>query len=313
MRIVVEKRCRMSLHATFSRRLIARSFIASLAAGCAPAKQVPRLNDHRVLRLQALEASANGRLGVCVIDCATGATYGWRKHDRFSHCSSFKMSLAAMLLAQSEKGIVDLNERLYWTRADLLGVSPITEENVDAGLSVAELAKATLVTSDNAAANVLMRRFGGPNAVTQFWRSIGDQVSRLDRYEPELNEPSADEGLDTTTPHAIAKTTMALVEGNALSPTNRALLKSWMIEVRTGARRIRAGFPFDWVSGDKTGTGISAQKHTYVDIAFGGPRGRAPLIISAYFEPKILAEPMDPVSLATLAEVGRIAALGIGA
>lgn len=297
---------------TFVRRQIALGLTANLVAGCGPTKQIPRLNDDRVVRLRALEASANGRLGVYVIDCANGTSYGWREHERFSHCSSFKMSLAAMLLAQSEKGLVDLDERLFWTRSDLMGVSPVTEENVDTGLSVKDLAKATLVTSDNAAANVLMKRFGGPSAVTQFWRSLDDQVSRLDRYEPELNEPSDGESLDTTTPNAIARTTMALVEGNALSLRNRTLLKSWMREVQTGARRIRAGFPFDWVSGDKTGTGISPRKHTYVDIAFGGPSGREPLIISAFFEPKILAEPMDPVSLATLAEVGRIAALGIG-
>jgi beta-lactamase class A len=96
--------------------------------------------------------------------------------------------------------------------------------------------------------------------------------------------------------------------GEHLSPRSRSTLSAWMREVTSGRERIRAGLPASWVSGDKTGTGIGAQRHTYVDLAFGGPPGATPLIIAAYFEPERLVEPMDPVSLAALADVGRIAA-----
>jgi beta-lactamase class A len=109
----------------------------------------------------------------------------------------------------------------------------------------------------------------------------------------------------------MAMTTAALVHGDALNPASRGKLKAWMTEVQTGTQRIRAGLPKDWQSGDKTGTGIGKTKHTYVDIAFGGPAGRAPLIITAYFEPERLVEPMDPISLGVLAEVGRTAALDL--
>jgi beta-lactamase class A len=197
---------------------------------------------------------------------------------------------------------------LRWTQRDVLSVSPVTEANVERGLNVEALARATLVTSDNTAANVLMRRFGGPAALTAFWRTIGDSVSRLDRYEPELNDRPPGSELDTTTPIAMATTTAALVSGRVLSADRRATLKTWMAEVRTGTQRIRAGFPTSWESGDKTGTGIGKERHTYVDIAYGGPTGRAPIVVAAYFEPATLVEPMDPMALNTLAEVGRIAA-----
>jgi len=104
-----------------------------------------------------------------------------------------------------------------------------------------------------------------------------------------------------------------LINGKALSPASRAKLMAWMREVRTGRDRIRSGFPAGWDSGDKTGTGIGNTKHTYVDLAFGGPAGRAPLIVTAYFEPARLVEPMDPVATAALAEVGRIAAASLSA
>lgn len=119
-----------------------------------------------------------------------------------------------MLLARADNGQVNLNEILHWSKEDMLSVSPVTSMHVDKGLPVRELARATLVTSDNTAANVLLRRFGGPEAVTGFWRSIGDTVSRLDRYEPELNRTPPGTALDTTTPAAMAATVGKLVLGD---------------------------------------------------------------------------------------------------
>ena len=267
----------------------------------------------RVADLRALERRAKGRLGAYVLDPVRGVKFGWRENERFAHCSSFKMSLAAMLLAKADRKEVDLSEVLHWTKADMLSVSPVTETRIDAGLAVEDLARAIVVTSDNTAANVLLRRFGGPEQLTRFWRSIGDHVSRLDRYEPELNLTPPGTELDTTTPAAMAATTARLIHGKTLSPASRAKLKAWMREAKTGRDRIRSGFPAGWDAGDKTGTGIGKTKHTYVDLAFGGPAGRAPLIVAAYFEPARLVEPMDPVATGALAEVGRIAVASVSA
>jgi len=267
----------------------------------------------RVADLGALERRAQGRLGAYVLDPVRGVRFGWRANERFAHCSSFKMSLAAMILAKADRKEIDPAEVLHWTRADMLSVSPVTETRIDTGLAVEDLAHAIVVTSDNTAANVLLRRFGGPEQLTRFWRTIGDTVSRLDRYEPELNVTPPGTELDTTTPAAMAATTAALINGKTLSAVSRAKLKAWMRESRTGRDRIRSGFPAGWDSGDKTGTGIGKTKHTYVDLAFGGPAGRAPLIVAAYFEPARLVEPMDPGATGALAEVGRIAVASLSA
>ena len=291
------------------RTLIVGSAALMLSACGAPSRATS--NASPVAALQAIERRANGRLGAYVLDTTTGTGFGWREKERFAHCSSFKMSLAAMILAQADKRDIDLDETLRWKPEDMLPVSPVTQANLDQGLSVRELAKATLVTSDNTAANVLLRRFGGPERLTRFWRAIGDSVSRLDRFEPELNVTPPGTELDTMTPAAMAATTAALVHGDALTPSRRLLLKSWMTEVKTGQDRIRAGFPVDWICGDKTGTGLGPSKHTYVDLAFGGPVGRAPVIVAAYFEPNIIVEPMDPTATGALAEVGRMAAMSV--
>jgi beta-lactamase class A len=293
------------------RRTIIAALAATALSGCSGGRGATGDGDWRMRRLRQVEVTARGRLGVYVLDTHSNKGFGWRENERFAHCSSFKMSLAAMVLSKADHGDAGLAEVLRWRPRDMLPVSPVTEAHIDQGLSVEELAQATLVTSDNTAANVLLRRFGGPPALTAFWRSLGDTVSQLDRMEPELNEVPPGTTLDTTTPKAMAMTTAALVHGDALNPASRGKLKAWMTEVQTGTQRIRAGLPKDWQSGDKTGTGIGKTKHTYVDIAFGGPAGRAPLIITAYFEPERLVEPMDPISLGVLAEVGRTAALDL--
>ncbi|WP_261589484.1 serine hydrolase, partial [Escherichia coli] len=42
--------------------------------------------------------------------------------------------------------------------------------------------------SDNTAANLLLTTIGGPKELTAFLHNMGDHVTRLDRWEPELNE-----------------------------------------------------------------------------------------------------------------------------
>lgn len=297
---------------TLDRRTALIGGAALLLNGCMTRQSVTSTDNHAAIaELAALEQRASGRLGAYILDPVRRTGYGWRENERFAHASSFKLSLAAMILAKGDAGEIDLDEILRWTEKDMLWVSPVTQASLDTGLSVRDLAKATLITSDNTAANVLLRRFGGPAALTNFWRSLGDTVSRLDRYEPDLNVTPPGTELDTTTPAAMAATTAALVRGDALTSESCAKLKDWMAEVRTGKDRIRSGFPSEWASGDKTGTGIGDTKHTYVDIAFGGPIGQTPLIVTAYFEPAKLVEPMDPVATRVLSDVGRIAAATI--
>ncbi|WP_126174479.1 class A beta-lactamase [Altericroceibacterium xinjiangense] len=294
-----------------NRRTILISGSALLLASCVSRSRIASPDAAAIAELRALEESANGRLGAYILDLADGTAFGWRADERFTHASSFKMSLAAMMLSKADAGQINLDEVLRWTKDDMLFVSPVTQANLNTGLSVRELARATLVTSDNTAANVLLRRFGGPAELTAFWRSIGDLDSRLDRYEPELNVTPPGTELDTTTPAAMARTTARLVYGDVLTHGSRAVLKNWMAQVKTGQGRIRSGFPLNWASGDKTGTGVGETKHVYVDLAYGEPPGRPPVVVTAYFEPTRPAEPMDPHAVAVLAAVGRIATASV--
>ena len=257
-------------------------------------------------RLAAIEHADGGRLGVFVLDTGSGRSFGWRQDERFCHCSTFKLSLAALVLSEADAERLDLAEAIPYSRADLMGNSPVTEAGVARGaLSVVTLTEAAQVTSDNAAANLLLRRLGGPSALTAFWRRIGDRVSRLDSYEPGLNviPPGTEE--NSTTPRAMAGAMRRIVLGEVLAPASRARLRGWMEQTRTGASRIRAGLPAAWGVLDKTGTGMRPGAGNKVnDIAVLMPPGRAPIVVTGYYENPRYSEAVRSADEAVLKAVG---------
>lgn len=284
---------------------------ALLLPGCSkakPPKPIKRIDA--AVRLAAIEKTAGGRLGAYVLDTASGHGAGWRSGERFGMCSSFKLSLAALALREAAAGRARLDEQLSYTRAVLLSNSPETEKHVgDGKMSIAALAEAAQIYSDNGAANLLLRRFGGPAGLTRFWREIGDSLTRLDRFEPELNRVPPGEVRDTTTPEAMARGVARFLLGDVLAPSDRARLGDWMARTATGARRIRAGVPADWRSGDKTGTASYKDLATRInDIAvLYPPGGRAPLIVTAYYETAGPTETTRPEDEAVLKQVGEVA------
>ena len=280
---------------------------ACFAGGCIVRDGVVVAEPPYGARLRALERRAGGRLGAYILDAGHGTGFGWRADERFPHCSSFKMSLAALVLNGLEVGDLDGDEILHWDDSELLPYSPVTEAHIASGLSLEALAHGAVVQSDNTAANLLLRKLGGPARLTAYWRSLGDGVSRLDRYEPELNQTPPGTELDTSTPVAMATTAARLLFGDALSAPNQRMLRGWLHEVQTGSSRLRAAFPADWVSGDKTGTWLGATVQTYVDVAFGVPPGRPPVVVAAYFEPSQGSASTGNAANAVLAEVGRVA------
>lgn len=268
----------------------------------------PPLRGHaaapRPAAWQQLEATSRGRLGACILDTATGQVHGHRADERFMMLSSFKLLASALVLARADRGQDSIERRITYARQELVTHSPVTEKHAGTpeGMSLAELCAATLTTSDNTAANLILASYGGPEALTRFARELGDEVTRLDRNEPSLNTGTASALLDTTTPRAMALTMHKLLLGDALSPASRQRLQQWLVGNTTGDRRLRAGLPTGWRVGDKTGTNRTDAN----DIGIAWPAsGRAPLIVTAY-----LAESSADSATkdATLAGVARIAA-----
>lgn len=240
-------------HAGPARRTLLAAGAATavtLAAARPAAAQPP---GDAVARLGELEQRHGARVGVYARNMRTGATVRHRDGERFPMLSVFKTLAAAAVLRDRDTDGAFLDRRIRYTQAQLVENSKICEQNLATGMTVRELCAAAIQWSDNTAGNLLLRQIGGPHGITRFARSLGDRVTRLDRWETELNSGEPWRVTDTTAPGAIAATYARLVLGDALEPDDQALLTSWLLGNRTGDTRLRAGLPKEWTVADKTG------------------------------------------------------------
>lgn len=291
-----------------------RRMLAAMAGLFVPASFARERRADSADALKALESRAGGRLGVCVLNTGTGRHVGHRMDERFPMCSTFKLPLAAVVLREADMGRLRLADTIAFSQKDMVPFAPVTSVNLDkGGMTVGALAEAAQVTSDNVAANLLLRRLGGPAAFTAILRSLGDRTTRLDRLEPMLNLVLPGEEHDTTTPRAMAATMSRFLTGDLLTRPSRERLIAWMIATRTGEKRIRAGLPTGWRAGDKTGTAMAdAMTDKYNDVAIAWPPGKAAMIVAAYFDTDSRSAEVRDEDQAVLAEVGRIAATWSG-
>lgn len=253
---------------------------ATLVSGLALAACSTRGDPDRARRthayLQMLESrlGEGARLGVAALNTDNGRRIGYRADERFAMASTFKWLLAAAALERLDHG-----QHITYTAGDLVTYSPITETRLSDGMSVSELAEAAVTVSDNTAANLLLRQLNGPEGFTTWLRQNVDAVTRLDRWETELNENAPGDVRDTTTPMAQADALNRLLVGRSLRRANRQTLRAWMIASTTGRERIRAGLPADWRVGDKTGTGANGAVN---DVAIAWPPKGDAILIAIY-------------------------------
>ncbi|WP_442911042.1 class A beta-lactamase [Kitasatospora sp. NBC_01266] len=264
-------------------------------AGPAYAASGAPLGEDAVTRaLAGLEREHGARLGVFARNTVTGRCVVYRADELFPICSVHKTLTAAAILRDLDRDGRFLAKRIRYQQKDVTdaGYAPITgtPEHLANGMTVAELCAAAIDYSDNAAANLLLRELGGPTAITRFCRSIGDEVTRLDRWEPALNSAEPGRVTDTTSPAAIGQSHRKLLLGDALAPWDQRQLTRWLLANTTGAARLRAGLPKDWTLADKTGTGDYG---TTNDVGIAWTPDRTPVVLSVLSTKPDAAAPAD--------------------
>ncbi len=268
----------------------------------------PALAREAPAALMAYERDTGGRIGLHAENLTTGLKISWRANERFVMCSTFKASLAAMILARVDHGEDQLQQMISYGPGDVPDwYAPVAKANLVKGvLSVSDMCEAAVEYSDNTCANLLLARVGGPAALTAFWRSIGDEVTRLDHNEPILNRSPPGDPRDTTTPAAMAANMRRLLLGKALSAGSRERLTGWMVECKTGGDRLRGGIPKDWRIADKTGNN---GKDASGDIAVAWSKPDVPIVICAYTQGGV----PSPARVASVfADIGRMVGQQLG-
>ncbi|MFE4665947.1 class A beta-lactamase [Streptomyces sp. NPDC056716] len=225
---------------------------------------------------QALEKEFDARVGVYALDTGTGRTVGHRPDERFAYASTFKALAAGAVLR--EHGVAGMDKVVHYTREDIVENSPVTENFIETGMSLRELCAATLWYSDNTAVNLLLEDLGGPDALEAVLAELGDDVTEMDRFEPDMSEGTPGDIRDTSTPRALTGSLRAMLLGEGLERDERALLRTWMQTNTTGETLIAAGVPDGWTVGDKSGTAGYGGRN---DIAVLWPDdGGNPIVLS---------------------------------
>jgi beta-lactamase class A len=237
------------------------------------------------------DRAAPGTLGVAMEDLSTGQIISFNGERRFPLQSVFKAPLGAAVLAEVDAKRLRLDEVVTIEDVDL---SPPYSPIADAwpgrkDYTVGDLLNRAVGDSDNTAADVLMKKIGGPGAVTAWLQ--GRKVNNLDvdRYERQLQPEilglasfragwrgkaayrAALEAVpaetrrraalayladqkDTATPLAAVRFLEALNQGELLSPASTHRLMTIMTASRTGQGRLLAALPDGATLAHKTGT-----------------------------------------------------------
>jgi beta-lactamase class A len=261
--------------------------------------------------------------------------------------SVFKMLVGAVVLAEVDAGRMALDEAISIGAKDL---SPPRSPIADAWpgravYSAEELLVAAVSDSDNTAADVLMKRIGGPGAVSGWLQAQKIEEVRVDRYEREL-QPEAlglasfrpawkgasfDTALatvpqaqrlaaaeaylrdprDTATPRGMMVFLSRLDAGELLSPGSTRRLITIMANSPRGPERLEAGFPKGVTFAHKIGTGSSFGGRTsaYNDVGIFTLADKRSYAITAFLTASTADE---HARAALLADLGRVAVRAVG-
>ncbi|WP_246625025.1 class A beta-lactamase [Fictibacillus nanhaiensis] len=249
---------------------------ALLLVGCSnyESEKNPKKEQETKISFQELEKEYDARLGVYALDTGSKRTISYRADERFAYASTHKVLAVGVLLMN--RSIDDLNERIHYTKEDLVNYNPVTEKHVDKGMTLKELSDASIRYSDNTAGNLILEAIDGPKGFKESLRKIGDYVTEPERIEPDLNDVKPGETRDTSTPKALAESLQAITLDSVLPEDKRNLLLDWLKRNTTGDALIRAGVPEGWIVGDKTG-GANGTRN---DIAVLWPPDGAPIILA---------------------------------
>jgi beta-lactamase class A len=325
-------------------------------AGCGQgqpltASRTPRLDMKRLdSEIGALAVRATpGVLGFGLMNLESGE-FWVRLGDRtFPMQSVFKMIVGAAVLSEVDAGRVKLGEVITLTEKEL---SPPWSPIADAwpgrsDYTVDELLTRAVSISDSTAADLLMKRIGGPGAITAWLQDHNINEVHVDRYERELQpdvvglasfrpawkgaaafgaamatvppekrlaatRAAMADPRDSSTPRGMLGFLGRLDSGELISAASTNKLLRIMLGTPRGSERLKAGLPKDARFAHKIGTwgGVEGGlSEAYNDVGIFTLADRRSYAIAAFLTGSTAPE-RDRAAL--FADLGRVAARSVG-
>jgi len=233
-------------------------------------------------KLNLLESHTEGRIGIFAINTANDHIIEYRSQEIFpTGCTSKVIGVAAVLeKSVSNPSLLLIN--MQYSEEELDDWSPVTRHYVTTGMTVQDLCAASISLSDNTAMNLLLKIIDGVQGMNNFAQSIGNLSFSQDHDWPaEAFSGGVNNYKDASTPKSMVESLYKLTLSEILDQPQRDLLITWLMLSQTGAKRIKASLPQNWIVGNKTGTGATYGSTN--DLAIVWPPHHAPIFIGIYY------------------------------
>ncbi len=208
-------------------------------------------------KIQQIASSTDGKLGIAVLDLAGKDTLTVNGKGHFAMQSVYKFHLGLAVLDQVDKGKLQLDQKIFVTKKDLLPNtwSPLREKypNGDVELPLSEVLQYTISQSDNNGCDILFRLMGGPKVVDKYIKSIGINDVAIVATEEEMHLDNKVQFTNWSTPWSAALLLQKYYQKKILAPPTHAFMWKTMSETTTGGRKLKGLLPTGTVVAHKTG------------------------------------------------------------
>ena len=221
-------------------------------------------------KIDSILNTKNAIVGVAINGIKTNDTLSINGQRHYPMQSVFKFPIALAILSEVDKGNLSLDQKIDIKKSELLpGLwSPIRKKYPEgATLTIAKIIEYTVALSDNVGCDVLLKLLGKPQAVENYFSSLG-----FTDFAVEINEETMQNNWDLqflnwTTPKEANRILATFYENedSLLSKESYDFIWSIMKGTKTGKNRLRGQLPEETIVAHKTGwsgkhkeTGITA-------------------------------------------------------
>lgn len=247
------------------------------------------------------------RAGIAVIREDADWVVSERGGEPMPQQSVSKLWVAITLLDKVDQGDISLAEPVTVRKSDLVVFSAAMASMIGENgytTTLGGLLERAMLKSDNTANDLLLKRVGGSQAVRAMiaakglgairfsagenllqagtaglpWREEYRQGKQFQAARALLSLETRRQAMDAyvanppdgAAPIAIARALLRLARGELLSASSTRRLTGLMTASETGKQRLRAGVPYGWSFGHKTGTGqdLGGRTAGYNDVGF---------------------------------------------
>ncbi len=217
-------------------------------------------------RIEAYDSKMEGVLGVAMIDLKTGQRFSHHGKVLFPQASAIKIPILIEMFRLREEGKLRFDDTVTLQPSELVGGSGVLQNRLKNGplkVTIEEIVREMIASSDNTATNWCIRRAGMAN-INQTTSNLGFLSTRLQRVMIDQAAASRNEE-NISTPEEMVEIARLIYDGKAVSAKASAEMIAMMKLVKADMRKgVPAGIEVASKVGELTGvrteTGIVYMK-----------------------------------------------------